>query len=466
MQRFAPNHFRGRFGRLLRLHPATLVALGFVTLITLGSGLLMLPQATHAGGIPLIDAVFTATSAACVTGLTVVDTGTRFTLFGQWVILGLIQIGGMGVMTVAVMLFQAIGRNVLFKQRLAMQEVFAHTPRADILGVVRTVVVFTLVVEAAGAALLYGEWRADNPYGRALFLAVFHAVSAFCNAGFSLYSDNMMHFRADTSVVLTLCALIVLGGIGFPVIQDLADNARARLRRQRARLTVQTKVVLVTSAILTAGGTVIYWLLEHAHTLHGVAPGESFLIALFQAVNSRTAGFNSVDIAMLNEATLAMMIGLMFFGASPGSCGGGVKTTTLALIVAFIWARVHGLRHVEMFKRTIPQETVSRSLSLTLMAVGLISVVLFLVLAEHALSGTTGTGIGQHFLGYLFESVSAFATVGYSVGTTATLSDWGKGWVILLMLVGRIGVLSFAYIIAGGDTVDTTAHAKENIMIG
>lgn len=461
------NDARHRFSllRFIELHPAPLVAFSFIAVIVTGTMLLKLPAATQGGYISLIDALFTSTSAVCVTGLIVVDTGTFFTLFGQCVILALIQIGGLGVMTVSVMLFRAIGRSVTFRQRMVLQDIFAHTPREDILHVLKTIIVFTVLAETVGFLLFFLHWSHEFPPARAAYLALFHSVSAFCNAGFALFPDSMAGYRGVLLVNVTLCILIILGGIGFPVVFDLYRKVRDR-RHGRTRLSMQTKTVLLTTMILIFAGTGMYWILELGNSLAGRPLSESILVSLFQSVTCRTAGFNTADIASLNAATLTMMIGLMFVGASPGSCGGGVKTTTLALIAAFTWSRIRRKRRVNIFHKSVPPETVSRSLSLTLVAAALIVSALFLVLAGADMAGEATITESGNFLAVLFETVSAFGTVGLSMGITPLLTTWGKILIILLMLIGRVGVLTFSYIIIGGGTANGIEYSEENIMIG
>ncbi|MFN2367515.1 MAG: TrkH family potassium uptake protein [Desulfurivibrionaceae bacterium] len=451
--------------RILEMHPAPLVAFSFITVIIAGSLALMLPGATRAGDIAFIDALFTATSAVCVTGLVVVDTGSFFSLFGQGVILVLMQIGGLGVMTVSVMLFRAIGRSVTFRQRMVMQDIFAHTPRQDILHMLKTILGFTFLVEACGFVMFYLHWQGEFPPARAAYFALFHAVSAFCNAGFSLLPDSMVRYGSDPLLNFTVCGLIVMGGIGFPVVHDLYRKI-GEGRTRRSKLSIQTKTVLLTTLVLIVAGAGLYWFLEYGHSLAGKSMSESLLLSLFQSITCRTAGFNSTDIAALNPSTLTMMLGLMFFGASPGSCGGGVKTTTLALIGAFTWSRIRRKRRVNMFHKSVPIETVNRSLSLTLVAAVLIAGIFFLILAGDTVAGLHPSVGGEMFLAYLFETVSAFGTVGLSMGITPTLSAWGKLLIVLLMMIGRVGVLTFSYIIIGGGAANGVEYSEENIMIG
>jgi trk system potassium uptake protein len=448
----------------LKMHPATLVLSSFLLVISLGALILELPAATCGSHMDWIDAFFTATSAVCVTGLVVVDTGGYFTTFGQVVILVLIQIGGLGVMTISVTLFQWIGRSVSFRQRMVLQDLFAHTPRQDIFNLVKSIVLFTLGVEALGALLLTIHWYGEYTLPHAVYLAVFHSVSAFCNAGFALFPDSMVRYGASPLLNVTLCILIVVGGIGFPVLYDLQSGVRAS-RTKRVRLSIHTKTVLVTTLLLIVFGTLMFAFLERNALTASPSLSHRILVPLFQSITCRTAGFNTVDILSLREATLAMMIFLMFFGASPGSCGGGVKTTTLALLTAFSISRLRRQRRVNMFKKSIPVETVNRSISLILISIGTIGVVQFLLLMGDPVTGSQAHGAGS-FLGYLFETVSAFGTVGLTMGETPYLGIWGKSWIILMMIIGRVGVLTISYIIVGTGPTNGIERSEENLMIG
>jgi trk system potassium uptake protein TrkH len=451
--------------RLFKAHPATVVLATFLLAIVVGTGLLMLPPANRTGSLSLIDALFTATSAVCVTGLAVVDTGSHFTRFGQLVILALIQLGGLGVMTISVILFRWFGRMVSFRHRMVMQDLFSHTPREDIFSLLKHIIVVTFATEAVGALLLTMAWLHEMGPANALYNATFHSISAFCNAGFALFPDSLVRFSDNLSLNLIVCALIVLGGLGFPVLYDLQTWLRRR-RRERVRLTVQTKTVLIATAILILGGWLLIAILERQTLGSHPSLTHRLLTPLFQSITCRTAGFNTLDIAGLQNATLALMLFLMFFGASPGSCGGGVKTTTLALIVVFTYSRIKRRNRVDLFKKSIPIETVNRSLSLILISISIIGLVLFMLFLDQ--TGTPrGPGHDRSFLAYLFEAVSAFGTVGLSMGITPELSIWDKCWIIITMLIGRIGVLTFSYIIIGGGTrQDVIEHAEENIMIG
>jgi trk system potassium uptake protein len=346
-----------------------------------------------------------------------------------------------------------------------MQDLFSHTPREDIFNLLKSTILFTLSTEIIGALLLSVHWSRELSFSAALYTAVFHSISAFCNAGFSLFSDSMMQYSDDLLLNGTMCALIVVGGIGFPVLYDLQSWLRTR-RRQRARLSVQTKTVLLTTLFLIAGGALMFAFLEYDSMPRAVSFSHRVLVSMFQSITCRTAGFNTVDIASLTEATLALMIFLMFFGASPGSCGGGVKTTTLALIAAFTVSRIRRHLRVNMFKKSIPSEAVNRSVSLLLVSIGVIGLVLFMLLVGEPSGASKEASQGGSFLAYLFESVSAFGTVGLSMGVTSDLSVWSKSWIILMMIVGRVGVLTFSYIIVGAAVTNGLEYSEESIMIG
>ena len=447
--------------RVNNAHPSTLLLLSYLAAIGIGTLFLLLPVSTSGGDFPLIDALFTATSAVCVTGLTVVDTGTAFTRFGQGVILVLIQIGGLGIMTLSVALFQLIGKRVIFQQRMAMQEVFAHTPRRDIYLLVRSVFVFTFMVEAAGALLLFFYWRTDYSFSASLYLSVFHSVSAFCNAGFALFNNSFMDAGDSVYLNLTVGGLIVLGGIGFPVVYEVF---RRMTRREKGKTSLQVKTVLAVTAGLIAAGMLVIIISERS-LIPSVGFKQGVLAAFFQSVTCRTAGFNTLDIASLNTATLLFMMFLMLVGASPGSCGGGIKTTTLAVLAAFSWNRLKHHKCTNLFGKTIPQDTVNRSISVLLFSLAAVCLAVFLLLF---LDPDHGVRVGgqRQFLSYLFEIVSAFGTVGLSMGVTPLLTWSGKLIIIALMIIGRVGVPVFTYIIAGGESTKGIQYAEENMMIG
>ena len=447
-----------------KMHPGTILLSSYLVTIGVGTFLLLLPASTVSGTISFIDAIFTATSAVCVTGLIVVDTGSYFTLFGQHIILALIQLGGLGVMTISVTIFLMIGKQVSFKQRMAMQDLFAHTPREDINQLVKSILCFTVIAELTGILLLTLHWTKEYPLTKALYMGVFHSVSAFCNAGFSLFTDSFMDYNSDIFLNVVICTLIIFGGIGFPVVYDIYKTV-FRSQGKRLKLSVQTKTVLITTGILIMAGTAVFWSVEQNALIHGYSFVGRFLTSLFQSITCRTAGFNTINIAALGNATLAFMIFLMVVGASPGSCGGGIKTTTLAVMGKFAWSRMRNKIRVNMFKKSIPKDTVTKSTSLVVISMTIILAAFFLLL----LSTPENMDSGEHhsqFLSYFFEVVSAFGTVGLSMGATTQMTCPGKFLIIIMMLIGRVGVLTFSYLIAGVELTNGIEYAEENIMIG
>ena len=466
------------------LSPGQIVALSFALVIFGGTTLLMLPIATRTGeSMPFVDALLTATSATCVTGLVVVDTGSYFSTFGQLVILACIQIGGLGLMTFTTVFTVLAGKRLAIADRIAIQESFHHTPTGKPRTLIGYIFVGTFLVEAAGAALLTAHWwrTGRHPgFGEALYHGVFHSVSAFCNAGFALYPDNAMSFQRDPFTLSVLMGLIVVGGIGFLVGLDVKEyvqqrlfrrywsgGARARVEaiRPRPRLSLHTKFVLITTALLLVVGTVSYYLLERRALFAELGEGDAWLNALFCSVTARTAGFNSIDYAAMGGAALLCTMVLMFIGASPGSTGGGIKTSTFGLLIAYSISRWRGHSRLHAFDRTVPQESIDRAASVVVAATALV------ILGASFLAGveTYGTAPEQsqdEILSIVFETVSAFATVGLSMGETPNLTPGGKLVVCVLMFVGRTGPLTLALAISFRKKRARYQYAEENLMVG
>lgn len=458
--------FSAILARLKTFTPAQVLISYYAAAILIGALLLSTPLAAKGQSLSFLDALFTATSAQCVTGLSVVDTGTGLSLFGQGVLLLLIQVGGLGIMTFSVYLFIYLRVGVSARGRWIINETLMHTPVSSWRELIRGIFVMTLVIEAAGAVLLAFAFIPRLGFWPGLYSAVFHSVSAFCNAGFSLFPDSMVGFRDNALVNVTLMTLIILGGIGFLVIRELLQVAVNRYRGQtkRLKLSLHTKIVLVTTAFLIILGLVIIGLLESHGALAGMSALEGFWVALFQSVTARTAGFNSIDLSTLRVPTLFLMLFLMFVGASPGSAGGGVKTTSLALFFAIFYSRLKGSPSTSLFRRKIPDEAITKALALVILAIILIGFALFglLIVQDTGLPHESP----REFLNYVFEAFSAFGTVGLSVGATGKLNVWGKVIVILLMFVGRVGLLTMAFAIAGRTRPHAARYAEENIMIG
>ena len=452
--------------KIKNFSPAQALFFSYASAILLGTGLLVTPWAAHGDPLSVLDALFTATSAQCVTGLIVVDTGTRLTLFGQCVVLALIQVGGLGIMTFSVYLFIYLKVGVSARGRWIINETLMHSPVSSWRELIRGIFLMTLCIEAVGALLLAFALVPALGFWEGIYSAVFHSISAFCNAGFSLFADSLIGFRANPLVNLTVMGLIILGGIGFLVIRELIQvgRVRARNRSQRPKLSLHSKIVLVTSAFLIVYGAVMIGWLESANALAGMPLIEGFWTALFQSVTARTAGFNTIDLNAFRASTVFLVIFLMFVGASPGSAGGGVKTTSLALFFAIFYNRLRGNQHTSLFRRTIPDEVITRALALVLLAIILITLALFgLMVAQ---SPDLANEEMREFLSYTFEAFSAFGTVGLSLGATAKLTSTGKLIIILLMFVGRVGLLTMAFAIAGRTRRHAPRYAEESIMIG
>ena len=451
-----------KFITLLSLKPAQMMLISFAGAIGFGTALLMQPVATTPGNhTDLIGAIFTITSATCVTGLTVYDTATHFTFFGQAVILAMIQVGGLGIMTFSVSLALLMRRKVSMKSQVVMQDVLDQDAIMDIRRLVGFIVVMTFLLEAAGAAVLFFSFRpVCDSAGQAVWVAVFHSVSAFCNAGFSTFSDNLIGFKYNLSVNAVIGGLIVLGGIGFVVINDFYQALKTRLKRQhkpKHKFRIQSRLALSwTGGLIFFGTILIYWL-EHNHLMANMRTDQALLVSLFQSVTTRTAGFNSCDIGALQPATLFIMIILMFIGACPGGTGGGIKTTTAAVLWAMIRAGFKHREEAELYRRTIPVETVQKAVMVLCSSLLLVcGATILLAVFEQ-----------KGFLDVLFETVSAFGTVGLSTGLTPELSTPGQILLTVVMFIGRLGPLTigFAFILRNVNPAKYR-YAEERIMIG
>jgi trk system potassium uptake protein TrkH len=439
------------------LDPPKILVLGFAALILIGACLLTLPIATHDGnGLVFLNALFTATSATCVTGLVVVDTADTFTTFGELVILTLIQIGGLGFMTFATFFFFLLGKRISLRERLLLQEALNNVSFAGIVRLVKRVLIFTAIIELTGATILAIRFSFDMPIGKAIYWGIFHAISNFNNAGFDLNGEfrSLTPFVDDPTVVLTVCALITLGGIGFIVMNELFEYHDTR------RVSVHTKVVLLTTLILTLGATILIFTFEYGNdkTLEPLSYSGKVLGSLFQAVTPRTAGSNTLPIGDLTQSTLFLIIFLMYVGAGPGSTAGGIKITTLAVLSAVVWSQIKGKEDVVLFRRRIVMETIFKALTVAAMGMFLVMFITMLL--------TITEGERHNFIMYLFEATSAFGTVGLSMGLTPELSPIGKVIIIFTMFAGRLGPLTLAYAVSMRRKPDAIRHPKGKIMIG
>lgn len=457
----------------VRINTPLTVAFSFLTIIVVGSLLFMLPKSTVAGDIKAVDALFTATSATCVTGLIVVDTGNFYSPFGQGVLLCLIQVGGLGLMTFMAFFSLTLGRGLGLKQEVIMKDALSLEHRFGLRRVIVFVLAMTFIVEAVGAVAIYLSYPFPETYfvGNKVWFSIFHSISAFCNSGFSLLSDSFMGARSCLSLNLVIAALIIIGGLGFVVNYNILSFTRSKLRK-RKRLSVipketsleklrhfgvQTNVVVITTVILLAAGTFLVYILESSHSFASFSTADKLTASFFQSVTARTAGFNTVATSALAPATLLIVIVLMFIGASPGSTGGGIKTSTFAMFVLAAFARLRNRNNVEVFKRTIPQRVIFN---------GVVVVVLALCLVLVSTIVLTVTEKNGNFIEMLFEVVSAFGTVGLSTGVTSGLSVAGKITIIVTMFVGRIGPLTLMLAMSGQEIAKRYEYPEESIMIG
>jgi len=452
--------------RLARMPPEAVIVVSFVLLITLGTGLLLLPFCWSDTTITPIDALFTATSAVCVTGLTVLDTGADFSLAGQVVILALIQIGGLGIITLSSFFAVIMGKRMPVRQQEIVRQTYSSFDARSFLRLVRRIVLFTLGFELLGAAGLFVSWRDDFPTVQALGYSLFHAVSAFCNAGFSTFSGNLVAYRGDWAVNLIIMALIFLGGIGFLVIYDVERRLFYRSTPGVRELSLHSKLALFTSVVLIVAGTLIFLVLEYGNALGPMSFGDKILASLFQAVSPRTAGFNSVDLGMISSTTMVLIMLLMFVGGSPGSTAGGIKTTTLAVILVVAYNRFRGNSTANVLRRTIPEKNITEAGVIVIVSLAV------LLLFNFGLGWSESGSVphrqdGALFIDSAFETVSAFATVGLSTGITPDLSDWGKIQIALLMLIGRVGPLTIAVAVARRRKRPLNLeYYRENVMVG
>jgi trk system potassium uptake protein TrkH len=447
----------------LQLSPATVLIGGFAVIIMLGSVLLSLPWAAADGrSIGPIDALFTSTSAVCVTGLIVKDTPVDFSLFGQLVILVLIQLGGFGYAGSAMLLGVALSRNIGLRDRMMFQQAMNLLTLEGLVKFLRWLVLCTFVIEGAAALLLMLRLAQDLSPLRAAYMAVFHAVSAFNNAGFSLFSDNLMRYRFDWSVNLIIAAAIMLGGIGHIVLYELHRYAR----REIFRISSHAKLVAtVTVALILIGGFGL-WLLEAANpsTMSGLNWSQQAIVAFFHSVSARTAGFNTIDLSQLRGASLYLLILLMIIGGSPASTAGGIKTTTAGIIFATLWDTAKGRQEVTIFHRRLPFETVANAFLLAFLAFALVTGATLLLLAVEQLSF-------EQFLPVLFEVSSAFGAVGLSTGDggvlsyAATFDDVGKLIIVLVMFIGRLGPITIGMLVLARSE-SRVRYPEEKVLIG
>ncbi|MCB2147827.1 MAG: potassium transporter [Deltaproteobacteria bacterium] len=444
--------------------PARVAILGFAVLITVGTALLMLPASSAGSPVGLVDALFMSTSASCVTGLSVMDIGRQLTLFGQLVILLLIQVGGLGILTVSTLLLMMMkGRPTLSGQAIIKDTFTYGEGKQTVTSVLRAIFITAFTIEAAGALCLYLRTAPAAGWEQAAYPAVFHAVSAFCNAGFSLYADSFVGYREDWIVNGVLSLLIIIGGIGFVVIADVKNRFFGRKTTMK-RLSLHSRLALSASAFLILFGTLAILFMEWNNALSPLSLPGRLLAALFQSISARTAGFNTLDMGIMANETLFMLCILMFIGACPGSCGGGVKTTTVAGLAVLGISRLRGFNRPQVFRRTLTEASISKATSVVMISAAVI-ILAVMVLMMSELGGLSHTQTRGRFLELFFEAISAFGTVGLSTGITGTLSPFGRVTIVLLMFIGRLGPMVIGLAVSR-ERINRFQFAEENIMIG
>ncbi|GAA0357579.1 TrkH family potassium uptake protein [Bacillus horti] len=442
--------------RIQEMGPPQLIMSVFALLIGIGTLLLSLPLSSASGkSVGLLDAWFTATSAVCVNGLVVVDTGSVYSTFGQVVIMMLIQIGGLGFMTLGVMVAIVLGKKIGLKQRLIIQQTTQSVSSQGLVKLSLYIAMIVFILESLATVILTLRWKDEMGLGQAAYYALFHTISAFNNAGFALWSDSLSGFLDDPVVIITIVLLFLIGGLGYIVVVDLVQ------KRSWRRLSLHSKIVLLASGLLLAGGFLLIFLLEswNYNTFGHLTFGERVSAAFFQGATPRSAGFNTIDIASMLTASQFVIIILMFIGAASGGTGGGIKVNTFVVLLLATLNTFRGGGQIHAFQRKINQEVVMRALAVVISSLTFVLVVaLLLTITEDMLE--------EHFLEVLFEATSAFSTTGLSMGLTSELSPLGKVIVTLTMFAGRLGPLTLAFALARKKRSSKLGYPEDHILIG
>lgn len=442
----------------LKLAPAEVVLLSFGGWILLGALILILPVSAAPGkSIAFIDALFMATSATCVTGLSTISLPDEFSIFGQMVMLILTQVGGLGIMTLSSSMAVIMGKNLQMREQVIMHDVLDTSSSEELLSLIVDIIRYTFMIEFIGAIILtMGFYQEGFEIGQALYFGFYHAIMAFCNAGYALFNNNLEDFKFEPLISMTVAFLIILGGIGFSVMKDVTDAIK--YKRSFKNLTVHTKIVLSVNTLLLAFGTIYLFFGEFLHAFQDMSMWERFQVSFFQSVTPRTAGFNTINLNSLHPHSLYMLVLLMFIGASPGSTGGGVKTTTFAVLLQSVTATLKGKFDVEFFERRIPAATVVKSIAIFIISLIVVSVGVLVMMRLEP---------DKSFLALLFEVTSAFGTVGLSLGITPFLTVLGKITIILMMFVGRVGPLTLVLAVGSRAVLPNKVEYPEGkVLIG
>lgn len=453
---------------ILQSRPERIVIRSFALTILLGTVLLSLPFSTSDGRwLTPLKALFTSTSAVCVTGLSVVDVPTTFSPFGQFVILALIQLGGLQIMTMGTLFLYLLGWRISLKTEYVLMDALGYESLRGLQSIVRRTILFSLLIEGVGSTVL--AWRFWSVYGyspvKAWSYGIFHTISAFCNAGFSLYSDSLAGFVHDPLILLTISALIVVGGLGFIVLFNLSSIQFWRKDRlKRGRLNLHSIVVLQTSFILIMMGWVSFMVLEWWNTLGQLPWHDKIVCSLFQSVTPRTAGFSVVDMAQCQPSTLYLNMGLMFIGGSPASTAGGIKTSTFVVLALTAITLIRGREETELKNRTVPSRIVRESLAIFMLSVTVLAIAFAVLLLTQDLHRWVGHVSASEAL--LFEAISALGTVGLSTGITPQLTVLGKLCLVACMFIGRVGPLALAVIVGSREVGQSIRYPEEDVVVG
>lgn len=444
-----------RFMKKANLSPMQVLVLSFLGLILIGSILLMLPISSRSGEMTnFVNALFTSTSAVCVTGLVVVDTGTYWSMFGKTIIMILIQIGGLGFMTMTTMVAILLGKKIGLKNRILMQEAFNHFSLSGIVRLTKYVVFFTLVIEAVGAILLSFRFIPMFGFLKGVYYSVFHSISAFCNAGFDIMGNGqgLTGFAQDNYVTLVISALLIIGGLGFAVLVDLVRT------RQYGKMSLHTRLVLMVTGILLVVGTLLMFVFEYGNSVAEFSLADKMTASFFLAASPRTAGFNTLDLPSLTMPAKFLTIIFMFIGGSPGSTAGGIKTTTFGMMFLTIIAVIKGEEDIHFMRRRIAKQVINKGLAVIFISI-------FVVTTMILMMSITETGFSMEQI--IFEVFSAFGTVGLSLGITPELSVIGKCMIVALMYFGRVGPLTIVLAISSkGDKKPLIRYPEGKIIVG
>jgi len=444
-----------KFNFFVKLSLSRKLIMGFMLAIIIGTLILMLPIATtNEKGLDFLTALFTIASAICVTGLSVINVSKELNVFGQITLLMFIQLGGLGIMTFSSFIFMLIGKKITYEERELLKEERNVEDNGGIIGFLRKVILTVFTIEIIGAIFLTFSFAREMPLKKAIYFGIFHSISAFCNAGFSLFSQGLEGYSSNILMNVTVAYLIIIGGIGFTVINSIIDSVRHR----RNKLDLTSKVAVTITTILTVIGMVFFFIFEYKNngTIGNMSLGKKILASFFQSVTTRTAGFNTVPIGNLTESSTLMFCILMFVGASPGSTGGGIKTTTIGVIIFYVIGIIRKKEKVSIFNRRIGWEILNRAIVILVLAIAYVLTITLIILSIENLT----------FNQAIFEVVSAFGTVGLTLGVTPDLGVISRLLIIITMFIGRLGPMTFALAFGGTNEIEKISFPKENIIVG